>query len=72
MFGEAEYELFGIVRQPRAERLEAIEVYAAVVTLRMRGHRVWRRGRKGHIVDGRFVPSGKMLVRMAEQEARRR
>jgi hypothetical protein len=51
--------------QPRALKPEPWPVYLAVLTLRRRGIRVIRAGKREHLVDGRRVYSGKQLVALA-------
>lgn len=47
--------LFGPVPQPRLRKPESAELYADVLALRRRGCRVYRHGRREHLVDGKCV-----------------
>ena len=67
----AQASLFGVVPQPRlVRRRESLDLYLAVLVLRRRGHRVYRAGRRQHLVDGRRVFGEKRIVAMAEKVGR--
>lgn len=56
--------LFDTPPQPRGTP-ESDALYAAVMQLRKRGFRVYRGGRRVHLVEGERVNGSKMLIRLA-------
>lgn len=47
--------------QPRYVKPEPAALYQAVLTLRKKGHKVYRSGRRAHTVDGCYVPTDWLL-----------